>query len=104
MPKNPFTGDRDTNEQAAVKAALAVIGTHTHKVCEDRGTHNNTEGNLPGEPGVIEYREWGIRPPSTQGNHWPGPRRLVQNMESKHIYYTWTHYGKNGSPAFVLLQ
>lgn len=100
MSKTAIAGDGLAHEQDAVTDALAVIGTHTGNVCENRGGHDNDAGHLPYDVRVGDYVEWGIRPPT---NHWPGGRRLVQDTTYGHIYYTWTHYGQNGAPAFVLL-
>ena len=102
MSKTAIAGDNDPNEQAAVTAALAVIGTNTYRVCVNRGGHRNDSGHLPGAPSAINYTEWGIKPPT--GIDWPGGRRLVQDTDSGHIYYTWTHYGDHGAPAFVVLK
>jgi len=100
MSKTAIAGDKLANEQKAITDALATGFVNTLHVCENRGAHNNNDGHLPFDPGVGNYVEWGISP---HDNHWPGARRLVQDVTNGHIYYTWTHYGDQGVPAFVLL-
>jgi len=101
MDKAAIDGDKADNEQDAVTNALDAEWEETLGVCVNRGPHRNDNGRLPFKPGVGKYVEWGIL--SSTGL-WPGARRLVQDTENGHIYYTWTHYGDNGSPAFVLLK
>jgi hypothetical protein len=98
-------GDGKKNEVAAVQETLDAIGG----VGEWNGTnafgdagkwgaqHGNSEGNLP--PGG--YKEYYVRPPGGVGGF--GSRRIVIHNRTNAIYYSWTHYGENGSPAFVLL-
>jgi guanyl-specific ribonuclease Sa len=60
----------------------------------------NREGFLPGEIGASSpYREFRVAPPS--GTNRAGERRIVVNVETNEMYYTWTHYGDTGSPSFL---
>jgi hypothetical protein len=95
-----FSGEHQT----AVKDALdALDGT---KARDWGGTwgeeHLNNEGNLPGIAGAGGYKEYYVRKgPKDSG--WGG-RRLVVCDVSARVYYTWTHYGDNGDPAFVRIR
>jgi guanyl-specific ribonuclease Sa len=63
--------------------------------------HGNNGGDLPGVRGGGGYAEFYVRAaPGTPG--W-GLRRLVRNDASGRWYYSRTHYGSTGNPAFVLL-
>ena len=93
---NAVVGDGQKDEKAAVKKAVAAL---------DQGTlggryHGNGEGNLPGVQGAGGYKEYYVDPP--EGTQWPGARRLVVRDANHFIYYTWNHYGQNGTvlPAF----
>ncbi|WP_246094957.1 ricin-type beta-trefoil lectin domain protein [Streptomyces roseicoloratus] len=60
----------------------------------------NREGNLPGGQGSSSpYREYRVEPPP--GTPGAGPLRVVRNDQTGETYYTWTHYGDSGDPAFV---
>ena len=60
----------------------------------------NYEGKLPGGSGTSSpYLEYRVDPgPGVSG---AGARRVVVNSETGETYYTWTHYGDSGDPAFV---
>ena len=58
----------------------------------------NKEANLPSG----SYSEYRVAPP--QGTTNAGPRRIVVNNNSGEMYYTWTHYGQAGDPAFVRIR
>ena len=98
-------GDKVLGERAAVKEALdALGGVGTWNGTVDGGKpgkwgayHGNGENNLP--PGG--YKEYYVRPAA--GDAPPGSRRIVTHNTTGAIYYSWTHYGKNGNPPFVLL-
>jgi guanyl-specific ribonuclease Sa len=63
--------------------------------------HGNNAGNLPGVAGGGGYTEFYVRkPPGTAG--W-GVRRLVRSTIAGFWYYSRTHYGSTGTPAFVKL-
>ena len=109
MSSTKIVGDGEANEQQAVTAALAELDAgriHVPGVCENRGDHENWAGDLPGARNVVPYREQGIQPPTA---HWPGRRRLVVDESvaepaKRRVYYTWTHYGQHGAPAFVRIR
>jgi len=89
-------GDGKKDEKTAVAAAVSAL---------DGGTlvgspHGNGEGNLPGVRGAGGYTEYDVTPPT--GTSGRGERRLVVHNAKKFIYYTWNHYGKDGTvlPAF----
>ena len=93
---NAVVGDGQKDEKAAVKRAVAALdqGTLLH------GYHGNGEGNLPGVSGAGGYKEYYVDPP--KGTNGPGARRLVVRDANHFIYYSWNHYGQNGTvlPAF----
>jgi hypothetical protein len=63
----------------------------------------NRLGDLPGGRGASSpYREYRVSPPP--GTAGPGVRRIVANPATGETYYTWTHYGDAGSPAFVRIR
>ncbi|MGW4995664.1 polymorphic toxin-type HINT domain-containing protein [Streptomyces mirabilis] len=60
----------------------------------------NREGKLPGGQGANSpYREYRVEPPP--GTSGAGALRVVRNDQTGETYYTWTHYGDSGDPAFV---
>lgn len=63
----------------------------------------NRDGDLPGErfsnSPYVEYRV----APST-GTRGAGTNRIVRNTMTGEMYFTWTHYGDTGSPAFVQIR
>lgn len=86
-------------EKAAVQETLdAITSGDPHPWAGKWGDfHGNGEGNLP----VGNYREYYVRPPDGHGAN--GSRRIVKDTTSGRIYYSWTHYGSNGNPPFVLI-
>ncbi|ACD23516.1 ribonuclease [Clostridium botulinum] len=58
----------------------------------------NRDGDLPSG----SYREYRVAPPLGITN--AGPRRIVKNIDTGEVYYTWTHYGDAGEPAFVRIR
>ncbi|RYX92657.1 MAG: hypothetical protein EOO28_21560 [Comamonadaceae bacterium] len=59
----------------------------------------NKDGDLPGGKFANSpYLEYRVAPQQGSG---AGPYRVVVNSLTGEIYYTWTHYGDNGVPAFV---
>lgn len=48
------------------------------------------------------YLEHRVAPPP--GTSGAGPLRVVVNQQSGQVYYTWTHYGDAGAPAFVQIR
>jgi RHS repeat-associated protein len=60
----------------------------------------NREGKLPGPSGQASpYVEYRVTPPP--GTSGPGATRVVVNSQTGATYYTWTHYGQSGDPAFM---
>jgi guanyl-specific ribonuclease Sa len=58
---------------------------------------------LPGPRGnKSPYYEYDVLP--ARGIKKPGPRRIVRNEDTGATYYTWTHYGDEGDPAFVRIR
>ncbi|WP_251862291.1 ribonuclease domain-containing protein [Clostridium sp. Marseille-Q2269] len=49
-----------------------------------------------------KYVEYRVSPPVGTTN--AGARRIVQNVETGELYYTWTHYGDAAKPAFVRIR
>jgi len=63
----------------------------------------NWDGDLPGARGdASPYREYRVAPPA--GTSSAGPLRVVVNHVTGEMYYTWTHYGDSGAPAFVKIR
>lgn len=62
----------------------------------------NHGGDLPGAPGTGGYREYDVLPPPGITNR--GTRRIVVSDTDRSVYYTWTHYGDTGPPAFVRIR
>ena len=58
----------------------------------------NYQGYLPNG----KYKEYRVSPPV--GTRNDGPRRIVKNVNTGELYYTWTHYGDAGNPAFVRIR
>ena len=53
---------------------------------------------LPGLPGAGGYSEYDVTPPV--GITTRGPRRILQEIITGHLYYTNTHYGDTGQPSY----
>jgi guanyl-specific ribonuclease Sa len=64
--------------------------------------HGNNEGNLPGVPGAGGYKEYYVEPLPGATNS--GLKRVVVSDADGSAYYTWTHYGDQGEPAFVQIR
>lgn len=63
----------------------------------------NWDAPLPGGVGPDSpYLEYRVAPPP--GTAGAGPLRVVYNPDSGAMYYTWTHYGDAGDPAFVRIR
>lgn len=100
-----LTGNGET---AAVDAALKALKDGTPLALSHSGgarrnfPHDNRDGDLPGAKNSGGYLETYVeKDPDSLTYH--GNRRLVVHTATKRIYYTWTHYGAHGNPAFVLL-
>lgn len=96
-----FGGD----EKKAIEDALAAYDagkqpTLTHPNGMKWGLpFGNKQGKLP----AGTYREYYVQK-ANNSSTYHGNRRLVIDVNTKRVYYTSTHYGDNGSPAFVLLR
>lgn len=100
QPASSIVGDGCKDEPAAVAEALAALAGGT-----SRGTyHGNNSGDLPGVARAGGYTEYDVRPPP--GTRDAGRRRLVVSNAKKFVYYTWNHYGNDGTslPAFKRIQ
>jgi hypothetical protein len=92
-------------EKTAVEAALnaydgGTVPVLTHSNGMKWGeTYNNRDGTLPGKRGAGGYREYYVQK-RTGDPTYHGSRRLVRHNTSGRFYYTNTHYGDNGQPAF----
>jgi guanyl-specific ribonuclease Sa len=63
----------------------------------------NWDRHLPGGVGrESPYLEYRVAPPP--GTSGAGPLRVVNNPQTGHMYYTWTHYGDTGYPPFVQIR
>ena len=85
-------------ERQAITDALGALAGGQRdwpgKWGEDHGNH---EGRLPGIPGAGNYREYYVRKGPQHAA--PGPRRFCVNRSGK-VFYSNTHYGTSGRPAF----
>jgi guanyl-specific ribonuclease Sa len=92
-------GSLPKEEEEAVLKTLKYIDSGTipnGKLRKKWGSRfRNNEKYLP----EGEYKEYRVEPPP--GSKKPGPRRIVVNVNTGEVYYTWTHYGDSGKPAFV---
>ncbi|MCX7748962.1 MAG: ribonuclease [Clostridia bacterium] len=99
-------GSFPLEEEQAISNTLSHIDAGTRPTGPTRrkwGTNfRNNRGDLPGVPGAGGYKEYRVAPaPGTSG---AGPRRIVTNTAGDEVYYTWTHYGDSGDPAFVRIR
>jgi hypothetical protein len=61
----------------------------------------NKNGDLPGPSGATSpYREYRV----ASGPGGANVRRIVKNELTGEMYYSWTHYGDTGKPAFVKIR
>ncbi|MGW4812778.1 RHS repeat-associated core domain-containing protein, partial [Kitasatospora cineracea] len=61
----------------------------------------NWAGDLPGDKGPASpYKEYRVG----HSGSGAGPLRIVQHSGTGETYYTWTHYGDSGHPAFVRIR
>ena len=65
-------------------------------------SHGNYQGRLPGIRGGGGYKEYYVEP--GPGQTPPGPRRLVKKESSGRLFYSNTHYGDSGNPAYYALR
>lgn len=100
-------GSLPATEEASLSQTIKHIdaGTKpTGSLAKKWGTKfKNWNGDLPGAKGEASpYVEYRVAP--TTGNSGAGPLRVVVNQETGAMYYTWTHYGDMGMPAFVRIR
>jgi guanyl-specific ribonuclease Sa len=99
-------GSLPDEEAEAIQNSLSHLDAGTQPPDIDpRGwgrVFRNNAGDLPGTPGAGGYREYDVHPAPGILNR--GPRRLVVSDSGGSIYYTWTHYGDSGLPAFVRIR
>jgi guanyl-specific ribonuclease Sa len=90
------------NEEQAVLNTMKHIENGTvpsGKLSKKWGTpFGNREGYLP----AGNYLEYRVAPPV--GNKGAGARRVVKNVDTGDLFYTWTHYGDSGDPAFLRIK
>ena len=110
-PKPPIAriapGSLPPAEEAAVLDTIRSIESGTKPsggLGKKWGTKfKNYNGDLPGKQGVESpYKEYRVAP--QPGQAAPGPNRVVVNTETGEMYYSWTHYGDTGHPAFVKIR
>ncbi|HEY6891244.1 MAG TPA: hypothetical protein VI300_25790 [Solirubrobacter sp.] len=65
--------------------------------------HGNNGGDLPGIRGAGGYTEFYVRKVTGDTSGYWGARRLVRHNDTGRWYFSRTHYGSNGTPAFVRL-
>ena len=88
-------------EQALLNTLNHIdVGTKpTGKLGKKWGTtFGNKEAYLPSG----SYSEYRVSPPQSVTN--AGTRRIVVNNNTGEMYYTWTHYGQAGDPAFAKIR
>jgi len=100
-------GSLPASEEASLLQTLGHIdaGTiPTDSIATKWGTQfKNWDGDLPGASGAASpYQEYRVAPPS--GTTGAGELRVVANQQTGETYYTWTHYGGSGNPAFVRIR
>jgi hypothetical protein len=100
-------GSLPASEEASLLQTVGHIDagtTPTGSIGTKWGTpFKNWAGDLPGPSGVASpYLEYRVAPPP--GTSGAGPLRVVANQQSGVMYYTWTHYGDAGPPAFVQIR
>ncbi|MEO5723206.1 MAG: hypothetical protein ABIQ39_15695 [Ilumatobacteraceae bacterium] len=102
-------GDGEPDEVEALKIGLASLYrtdlTWKTEIVEAGGEWGSHHGNFKSYLPVAhsdEYSEYYLRKPASAATKW-GSRRLVANADRSRVYYSWTHYGDNGKPAFVML-
>jgi hypothetical protein len=103
------TGDFKGDELEAINATLGVIdGGESIRLTHHRGAKfgdefKNRDGDLPGVARGGGYLEYYVEKDSSDSTYHGG-RRLLKHVSTGRVYYTNTHYGDNGSPAFVRIR
>jgi guanyl-specific ribonuclease Sa len=99
-------GSLPAEEEAAVSTTVGLIDSGTTPAGPlgvRWGTKfKNYGGDLPGASGdASPYQEYRVL---VSGAQSPGALRVVMNKDTGEMYYTWTHYGDSGPPAFVQIR
>lgn len=100
-------GSLPTAEESALDKTVEFIDSGTKPsgmLAKNWGTpFKNWGGDLPGSVGnQSPYLEYRVAPPP--GIAGAGPLRVVYDPSTGEMYYTWTHYGDSGDPAFVRIR
>ena len=107
------TGDLPPHEEAAVNDTLAHIdsgtvptGPTSVKWAKPYKNWDGPSGQgklLPGPQGASSpYLEYRVA--AAPGSSGAGPLRIVRNTQTGATFYTSTHYGESGYPAFVRIR
>jgi RHS repeat-associated protein len=96
-------GSLGAAEEKAVMNTVSHIGAGTKPtgaLAKKWGTtFYNNAGDLPGVKGAGGYTEYRVS--STTGKN---VQRVVKSDLDNSLFYTWTHYGQAGNPAFVRIR
>jgi guanyl-specific ribonuclease Sa len=94
-------------EEAALNRTIGLVErgqVPTDPVMAKRwgATYENRNNELPGgQYQNSPFQEYRVM---VAGANKAGPLRLVINNDTGAMYYTWTHYGDAGAPAFVQIR
>jgi hypothetical protein len=98
-------GSLPAAEEASLLRTLGHIdaGYHSYWTAGSEVGHAVQElGRRPARCARSFFAVLGVpRGPGTSG---AGPLRVVSNPQTGEIFYTWTHYGDTGTPAFVQIR
>jgi hypothetical protein len=100
-------GSLPAAEEASLGQTLSYIDAGTTpagSIATKWGTpFKNWAGDLPGPQGAASpYLEYRVAPAT--GTSGAGLQRVVVNQQTGEMYYSWTHYGDAGAPAFVKIR
>ncbi|QEU82598.1 hypothetical protein CP968_00135 [Streptomyces subrutilus] len=103
-----ITGQLPAAEESALNATLSHIDAGTvptgPTATKWATKFKNRDVDLPGGVGQHSpYLEYRVAPPAGTVPA-AGPLRVVRNTITGETYYTWTHYGDAGKPAFVRIR
>jgi hypothetical protein len=97
----------EVEKQAWVIARIATNGNKVPNAVKKfkwGEIHINRDGDLPGKKGAGGYKEYYVRKgDGTDGGEHPQRRIIIRDSDSKK-FYTNTHYGRDGAPAFYELK